>query len=86
MLLFKIWKYWFDIEHTKWNIRSCVEVISIKGLIFSHWHQEVNSVLPFVWCFYWKKIDIHDSIEQYLHDVIKRGDEMAVVVQMKHAF
>ena len=30
-------------------------------------------------------LDIYDSIKQYLHDVMKRGDEMAVV-QMKHAF
>ena len=33
-------------------------------------------------------LDIHviDSTKQYLHDVMKRGDEMAEVVQMKHAF
>ena len=31
-------------------------------------------------------LDIHDSTKQYLHDVMKRGDKMAEVVQMKHAF
>ena len=30
-------------------------------------------------------LDIHDSTKQYLHDVMKRGDKMAEVVQMKHA-
>ena len=30
-------------------------------------------------------LDIHDSTNQYLHDVMKHGDEMAEVVLMKHA-
>ena len=63
-------------------------VISIKGLIFSHWQQEVNSVLHLLDVFIEKTLtlDIHDSTKQYLHDVMKRGDEIAEVVQMKHAF
>ena len=61
MLLVKVWKYWFYIEHTKWNLRSCVKVISIKGLIFSHWRQEVNSVFPFALCFNWKNSNVRYS-------------------------
>ena len=36
-------------------------MISFKGLIFSHWYQEVNSVFPFAWCFYWKNFNIRYS-------------------------